>query len=92
MLDRMAARGTVRLAFARGGVDTRLAPRSETLRVLEHILPKELSRRGIRDSETLCLEMHRELMSAELPSDPTRETPEEVFNRIFGPIRRRERD
>ena len=82
-LDRLEARGTVRIALKVAGLDARSLTPDQIKVVLEKLLPKELESRGVNDAEGVC----RTLASgmASLGGDDSGvETPEEVFRRLAG--------
>jgi len=82
-LDRLEARGTVRIALKQAGLDSRSLTPDQMKVVLEKLLPKELESRGVNDAEGVC----RTLASgmASLGGDDSGvETPEEVFRRLAG--------
>ena len=53
-LDRLEARGTLRIALKKAGVDARSFTLEELVAVFAMVLPGELSRRGIGDAEAIC--------------------------------------
>jgi hypothetical protein len=53
-LDRLEARGTLRIALKRAGVDAKRCVREEIEAVCRTILPEELQRRGVHDPEAVC--------------------------------------
>lgn len=53
-LDRLAARGTVRLALKEAGLDVASVDARQMGVVLEKVLPAELERRGIARSSGVC--------------------------------------
>lgn len=81
-LDRLEARGTLRLALKQAGLDAKSVRASELAVVIERILPTELSARGVGDTQAVVARLR-----AALPADPTREdgdSPESVFRRLGG--------
>lgn len=81
-LDRLQARGTVRLALKQAGLDPSAVTLREMSVVLDKILPAELRARGVPSPESICNELRRSLSS--LPADASAETPESVFRRLGG--------
>lgn len=53
-LDRLAARGTVRIALRNAGLDVASVDATQMGVVLRRVLPKELGSRGVEDGEALC--------------------------------------
>jgi len=84
-LDRLEARGTVRLALKQAGLDASAVTTREMSVVLEKIMPAELKARGIASPESICNELRASLSTlAKEPSEETAETPESVFRRLGG--------
>jgi len=84
-LDRLEARGTVRLALKQAGLDARSLTPEQLQVVLERLMPAELEARGVPDGAEVC----RALLPAlrRLAAETTRsgdESPEEVFRRLAG--------
>lgn len=85
-MDRLQARGTVRLALKQAGLDPASVTPREMSVVVGKILPAELDARGVAASESICRELGASL--ATLPRDQAAETPESVFGRLAsGPSR-----
>lgn len=72
--DRLAARGTVRLALRQAGLDARNVTSGEMRRVVELHLPAELECRGIEGVAALCARLTANLARLEQPSrrDPVK--------------------
>ena len=79
-LNRLEARGTVRLALKEAGLDASSVTARQMSVVVERILPGELQSRGIGDTDSICRDLAISLAS--LPSDEASETPESVFGRL----------
>jgi hypothetical protein len=79
-LDRLEARGTVRLALKDAGLEARTVTADQMKVVLERVLPKELLARGVQDVERLCSELVPGL--SHLEAAPAVETPDAVFARL----------
>ena len=82
-LDRLEARGTVRIALKEAGLDARSLTPDQMKVVLEKLLPKELESRGVNDAEDVCRAL-ASAISALGGDDSGVETPEEVFRRLAG--------
>ncbi|MCG8590301.1 MAG: hypothetical protein MJE66_13500 [Proteobacteria bacterium] len=80
-LDRLEARGTVRLALKQAGLEAKSVSAGEMKVVLEKVLPGELTSRGI-DEAGLCSRLAGAVM--ELEDDGPVESPEAVFKRLGG--------
>jgi hypothetical protein len=53
-LDRLEARGTLRLALREAGLKPESLTDEQVRAVLQHILPSQLQDRGIGDTEQIC--------------------------------------
>ena len=81
-LDRLEARGTVRLALKSSGL---LAAnvRSDQMRVvLERVMPAELTARGVPSASDLCCRLAEGVLA--VATDVTDESPDDVFRRLGG--------
>jgi len=83
-LDRLEARGTVRLALKEAGLDSRSLTPEQMKVVLEKVMPKELAARGVQDPEPLCRALASVVGAVGSGSGSHVETPEEVFRRLAG--------
>ena len=81
-LDRLEARGTVRIAMKKAGLDPHTAMPRELAVVVQKILPGELDARGIDDAGALCATIAKRV--AEQDAGEARETPEAIFSRLGG--------
>jgi hypothetical protein len=83
-LDRLEARGTIRLALKEAGLQARSVTPEQMKVVLERMLPGELATRGVDDAESLCTALLPDLQA--IASDPGGgpEAPEDVFRRLGG--------
>ena len=81
-LDRLEARGTVRLALKQAGLEANAVSASQLAVVVEKILPAELRTRGIDNPDSLCGQLARTLKS--MPDEQVGESPEAVFKRLGG--------
>jgi hypothetical protein len=82
-LDRLEARGTVRLALKQAGLQAEAVTGGQLAVVLARVLPGELTGRGIEDAESVCQKLAGGLR--EIPGEPSgHETPEAVFARLGG--------
>jgi hypothetical protein len=80
-LDRLEARGTVRLALKDAGLDARTVSFVEVAVLLKRVLPLELQRRGIDDGEPICASLVSGIGDRGTRST-SHETPETVFSRL----------
>ena len=81
-LDRLAARGTVRLALKQAGLEARSITQDQMAVVLTKLLPGELETRGIDAASALCRTLAEEVRRIAGSDGP--ETPDAVFQRLGG--------
>lgn len=81
-LDRLAARGTVRLALKQAGLEARSVTPDQMRVVLQRILPGELVSRGVENGEALCEALAQGLSG--LATGTGAETPDAIFQRLGG--------
>ncbi|MCG8592006.1 MAG: hypothetical protein MJE66_22140 [Proteobacteria bacterium] len=81
-LDRLEARGTVRLALKQAGLEARTVTPDQMAVVVEKILPAELSARGIDSGDSVCGTIKSGL--ATVDAGDVGETPDAVFERLGG--------
>jgi hypothetical protein len=82
-LDRLEARGTLRLALKAAGLEPK-GVTSEQLRVLfERVLPGELETRGVSDAASVCRAVMDDVASSPVArEEPASESVDEVFSRL----------
>lgn len=81
-LDRLEARGTLRIAIKAAGLEARTIGARELAVVLDRVLPDELRSRGIENADAVI-----ESLKAALPKDEgesASDSPESVFRRLGG--------
>ncbi|MDJ0787097.1 MAG: hypothetical protein QNK05_09855 [Myxococcota bacterium] len=81
-LDRLAARGTVRIALKQAGLEARSVTPDQMSVVVERLLPAELTSRGVEGVDELCSALRDGLGS--VSSADAAETPDAVFQRLGG--------
>jgi hypothetical protein len=81
-LDRLEARGTVRLALKQAGLEANQVSASQLAVVVEKILPNELRSRGIDQADSICSQLATTLKA--MPDEVAGESPEAVFKRLGG--------
>jgi hypothetical protein len=81
-LDRLAARGTVRIALKQAGLDSRTVTPEQMAVVAEKVLINELTTRGVAGAPALCSEIADR--TRKLTASATSDTPEAVFRRLGG--------
>jgi len=81
-LDRLAARGTVRLALKGAGLDPAKTTADQMRVVVQRVLPGELATRGVSDTEAVCKAIFESLGA--IQDGIGGESPEAVFERLGG--------
>jgi len=81
-LDRLEARGTIRIALKRAGLEASSLTHEQAEVAIEKILAGELETRGIEDADGVCAALRDGL--AEFADDTRGESPEDVFARLGG--------
>jgi hypothetical protein len=81
-LDRLEARGTVRIALKEAGLEARSVTPDQMRVVLERILPAELTTRGIDGADAVCASFAPGL--ATLDAEAGADAPDTVFGRLGG--------
>jgi hypothetical protein len=81
-LDRLAARGTIRLALKQAGLEPRTVTPAQLRVVIEKVLPGELGSRGIAAPAELCARVAKSLESVD--AGARGDTPETIFARLGG--------
>jgi hypothetical protein len=80
-LERLEARGTVRIALKQAGLEATSVTGEQLAVVLSRVLPGELTSRGIDAAESLCQQLAAGL--DRIPAAPDQgDTPETVFARL----------
>ncbi len=83
--ESLAARGTLRLALKRAGVEARTLTLAQLRAVLERIMDSELERRGVREAKTICArvlaDVNRSVGAAE---SQVESQVDDVFRRLGG--------
>jgi hypothetical protein len=81
-LDRLSARGTIRLALKAAGLESASVTPKQFSVVIARVLPDELRARGVADAASVCANLERAL--AEAPAAPAQPAPEDLFRRLRG--------
>jgi hypothetical protein len=82
-LDRLEARGTLRIALKEVGLDVATLSVEQLRVVFEKILPGELERRGVDDASTACAAVMKEVaLSPAAAAAHQSEDAEAVFRRL----------
>jgi hypothetical protein len=84
-LDRLEARGTLRLAVKEAGLDAKEITLEQLNVVFEKVMPKELQIRGIDAATTTCQTIMAEITRAAEPADVgAKGSVDEIFQRLGG--------
>jgi hypothetical protein len=79
-LNRLEARGTLRICLKDAGFDAKAVTSSQLAVVVEKLLPKQLADRGIENAEGVCRALGAGLASA--PATEAGDSPEAIFSRL----------
>ena len=81
-LNRIEARGTVRIALKEAGFESRGVQPDQMRVVIEKLLPAELSTRGIEGSDSICAQLAAGMDSLDVGD--VADSPDEIFRRLSG--------
>lgn len=82
-LDRLEARGTVRIALKAAGLEAGSVRPEELAVVLRRVMPEELQKRGVADAVGVCEALVTGLKNASW-SAASSDSPDAVFARLGG--------
>jgi hypothetical protein len=85
-LERLEARGTVRIALKEAGLEARTATPAELAVVVSRILPRELRQRGVSDEDAVCSRLSAGLRNLNVAAQPAQDTPDAIFRRLGGEL------
>ncbi len=81
--DRLAARGTLRLALKAAGLEPNNLTGAQLQVVFEKVMPGELDSRGVSDAQDVCAAVLADLGSAGGAAADARATsPDDIFRRL----------
>jgi hypothetical protein len=84
-MDRLAARGTLRIALKEAGLDAHKLTIPQLRAVFERLMPKELDARGVSDAAATCAATMGEIArSADAIDTASSASPDDVFKRLGG--------
>ena len=84
-LDRLEARGTLRLALKDAGLDPQSLAVAQLSVVFEKVMPGELENRGVADAGAACRAVMDGVTSSWTAADtPSSSSPDDVFRRLGG--------
>ena len=82
-MDRLEARGTLRLAIKEAGLDVQNLTIPELQAVFEKLMPQELEARGVTDSAATCKAVMKEIVNSASAADlADSNSPDEIFKRL----------
>lgn len=81
-LEKLEARGTVRIALKAAGLDARSVTKEQMAVMLQRAMPSELASRGVDDAERICQGLVSRLKDFAVAAPSTGESPEDVFRRL----------
>jgi len=81
-LDRLQARGTVRLVLKAAGLEAQSVAPHQLAVAVANLLSRELESRGVPDADGFCAALRARLATLDTPEGA--ETPEAVFARLGG--------
>lgn len=76
------ARGTVRIALKKCGLDASSLTAAQLQVVIKRVLPDELRRRGVADGQERCDALASALLSQSFCGDADATSPEAIFARL----------
>jgi len=84
-MDRLAARGTLRLALKQAGLDPQNLNVAQLRAVFEKLMPTELEARGVPDAAATCKAVMDQVANAASTADlEASSSPDEIFKRLGG--------
>ncbi len=84
-LDRMEARGTLRIALKEAGLDPQSIALTQLYVLFEKVMPGELKSRGVRDSDVVCRAVMDDVTSSwTAAGTPSPASPDDIFRRLGG--------
>jgi hypothetical protein len=82
-LEKLEARGTVRLALKAAGLDARTVTTPQMVATLEKVMPAEMRARGVENGDQVCKTLVTRLEAAHPSSGAANlESPEAIFRRL----------
>jgi hypothetical protein len=82
-LERLEARGTLRIALKAAGLDSKKLTGTQLQVVFEKLMPGELDSRGVNDVQGVCAAVLADLANAGgSEEDASATNPDEIFRRL----------
>ncbi len=84
-LDRLEARGTLRIALKAAGLEPKNLTGAQLQVVFEQVMPGELDSRGVSNMQDVCAAVLADLADArDVVADDSSTSPDEIFSRLAG--------
>ena len=84
-LDRLEARGTLRIALKAAGLEPKNLTGAQLQVVFEKVMPGELDSRGVSNMQDVCAAVLADLADArDAAVDASATSPDEIFRRLAG--------
>ena len=84
-MERLAARGTLRLALKEAGLDIQNLTLPQLRAVFEKLMPKELEARGVTDTAAICKTVMDDIARTTREAERAASiSPDEIFKRLGG--------
>ena len=82
-LDRLEARGTLRIALKAAGLEPKNLTGAQMQVVFEQVMPGELDSRGVSNMQDVCAAVLADLADArDVAADTSATSPDEIFSRL----------
>ncbi len=82
-LDRLEARGTLRIALKAAGLEPKNLTGAQMQVVFERLMPGELDSRGVSNMQDVCAAVLADLADArDATADASATSPDEIFRRL----------
>jgi hypothetical protein len=82
-LERLEARGTVRLALKAAGLEAQTLTTPQAVATLQKVMPAEMRARGIKNEDQVCRTIVEHLQAAHpATGGAVPESPEAIFQRL----------
>ena len=84
-LDRLEARGTLRIALKAAGLEPKNLTGAQLQVVFEQVMPGELDSRGVSDMQDVCAAVLADLADTRgAAADASAASPDDIFRRLAG--------
>ena len=84
-LDRLEARGTLRIGLKEAGLDAKTLSLPQLEAVFDKVMPQQLKLRAVDDAQAICSSVMKEIRIAGVSSDSQApRSADEIFGRLGG--------